>query len=381
MKSPKLEPESRVLLMSQRNLDLKVYQCWMYEFEDIISELDSVDILAPTKSHPSKSTQLIDKSFNKASRLFGLHNYPKIYIPDQEVKNDYELFFGIFLFPSQLLYLNSLKGWKERCEKKVCYLGEVWTKDLDNPQIRAYLKLLKDFDHIFIHTRGSIDKISEIIDHPCHFMPVGIDAINFCPYPVNPHRSIDVYSMGRRSEVTHQALLKFAQKQDFFYLYDTTNGFDVIDYRQHRSLSANLIKRSRYFISYKHNMNITTITGGQEEVGSRLFEAAAGGAIMIGIPPSCDAYDQYFDWEDAVIQISYESTNIAQIIADLDTQSERLARIRTNNIVNSLLRHDWLYRWREILSTIGLNELSAMGSREFRLKDLSKMAISQNDGR
>jgi hypothetical protein len=52
------------------------------------------------------------------------------------------------------------------------------------------------------------------------------------------------------------------------------------------------------------------------------------------------AFEKNFDWSDAVIEIPFDCSNIA----DLDAQLDHQERIRTNNIVNSLLRHDWVYR-------------------------------------
>ena len=370
------EPNNRVLMFSQRNIDRKVYQCLMYEFEDIISEIESVDLLTPEQLNSSKIALSIDKLINKASRTVGLGNYAKKNITSQTINQDYELFFSIFLFPSQLLYLNSLKGWKENSKKKACFLGEVWTKDLENQDTLANLKLLKDFDHIFLHTKGSLSRISEIIERPCYFMPVGIDALKFCPYPSPPQRVIDVYSMGRRSDVTHQALLGLAESQKLFYLYDTTGGFSVIDYKEHRSMSANIIKRSKYFIAYKHNTNLAdSITGGQEELGARLFEGIAGGAVLLGIPPACDAYEECFDWQDAVIEIPFEETNINEVLSELEFQSERVEKIRQNNIINALRRHDWVYRWEKILETVGMSPMPEVNLRKANLEKLSKMIL------
>ena len=50
----------------------------------------------------------------------------------------------------------------------------------------------------------------------------------------------------------------------------------------------------------------------------------------------------------------FDCPEIGELIADLDQQPERLARIRRDNVVNSLLRHDWYHRWSEILRTIDL---------------------------
>ncbi|MHC4529481.1 MAG: glycosyltransferase family 1 protein, partial [Planctomycetota bacterium] len=58
----------------------------------------------------------------------------------------------------------------------------------------------------------------------------------------------------------------------------------------------------------------------------------------------------------------------------LDAQPKRMAQIRKNNIVQSLLRHDWLYRWNEILNMVGMEPRPALLARQKHLKKLAKDA-------
>ena len=84
---------------------------------------------------------------------------------------------------------------------------------------------------------------------------------------------------------------------------------------------------------------------------------------MVGTTPKCPEWEQSFDWPDAVIEIPYETTKIADILADLDSQPERLALARYNNIVNSLRRHDWAHRWRTILRAAEMEPRQALHDR------------------
>ena len=80
---------------------------------------------------------------------------------------------------------------------------------------------------MIVHWAGSINAVQERVEGKCFYLPDGIDAILFCPYPGTPKRDIDVYSIGRRSEETHKTLLKMAQKNSLFYVYDTIQGDQV----------------------------------------------------------------------------------------------------------------------------------------------------------
>jgi hypothetical protein len=202
-------------------------------------------------------------------------------------------------------------------------------------------------------------------------MAPGIDTIQFCPYPNPPVRSIDVYSMGRKSLVTHKALLKMAEGRQIFYIYDTFARMRTSVPKEHRNLLANIAKRSRYFIANAPKIDRQLEINGQCEISYRFLEGAASGTVMIGEPRGNDAFKEHFDWPDAVIHVPYNTADIAKILEDLDSQPDRLKEIRKNNVVQCLLRHDWLYRWRAILELVGLKPKPALVAREERLKKLA----------
>jgi len=371
------EINPRVLIFSQRNFDLKVFQCWIYEFEDVIAETDGVHLLAPGAwEEAAAAATLIRRVGNGVRRLRGRAPHVGV-IGESQVNQKYDLFFAIFMFPWQLALLERIKNWRSQCGGAVCLLGEVWVHDV--PRVRPWLELLRDFDQVFVAIKSSVPDVAQVVGKPCTFLPLGIDTLRFYPYPNPPTRSIDVLSMGRRSDSVHQDLLYLAEKKRIFYLYDVVRNFSVIDYREHRAMLANLVKRSRYFISYKHNVNIADVTGGQEAVGARYFEGAAGGAAMIGIPPDCEEYRAAFDWEDAVIPVPYSPTDIGVILSELDAQPHRLARVSRKNVVSCLLRHDWAYRWEQILNSVGIEPTPALAARRATLQKLAH-SISVDTG-
>lgn len=367
-----LSRNSRVLILSLRNIISHVSRCTGYELEEAILNFDSVDLLTP-----SLNSSLFEVTRRLSKNIGNLVGNGKLLNPllnEIIVEKEYDVFFFFCQYPYDIFCLNSIKGWRDKCKKAVIWLDEIWAKDVHKWKVT--LRLLKDFDCIFMNFSSSIQSVSEIVQRPCHSLPFGVDAVRFCPYPLQADRSIDVYSMGRRSAVTHEALLKLVREGNFFYIYDTIKNLYMLDYKEHRNLTANLLKRSRYFLANKAKFDAEGETNGQEELGSRFFDGAAGGAVMLGEPPNCKAYHECFDWSDAVIQVPNEAANIGEIIAELNAQPERLARIRTDNIVNSLLRHDWVYRWGKILNAVGLEQTPQMAHREAYLKNLAQMALS-----
>jgi len=358
-----------------RSFESRVGRSFLFEFEYAVCDFEQVDVFSPDflqKNSFSKLTRKISRStFESTGKMIPVKPpFDQLFL-----EQEYDIFLFICQYPKELYFLNSIKNWRNKCRKAVCWLDELWAKDVE--KLKPQLTVLKEFDHVFMNLNSSVKKVAEIIQRPCSFLPPGVDAIKFCPYPLQPQRSIDVCSIGRRPASVHESLLNLAEHNNFFYMYDTMRELFVRDYHEHRSLYRNLVKRSRYFIAYKPKFDLINQTGGQEELNVRFFEGAAGGAVMLGLPPSCEAFSQNFDWVDVVIPLNEDPSDIAQVIAQLDSQPERLAKIRTDNIVNSLLRHDWVYRWEKILNAVGIPPSPGVIKRQVKLKELAEIVTEK----
>ena len=222
----------------------------------------------------------------------------------------------------------------------------------------------------------TVKPLSQIIGRRCIFLPPGVDAILFCPYPAPPKRVIDVYSIGRRSEITHQRLLRMVRENGLFYLHDSIGGNQAINSKEHRALLANVAKRSRYYIVNPGKIDEPQTRGNQIETSNRYFEGAASGAIMVGERPQNEEFERLFDSPDAVTRLPYDSDDIDVVIKDLDGDPERQDRIRRTGVVQALMRHDWVYRWEAILKTVGLEPMQGMLERKDRLRKLAEV-VSQ----
>lgn len=362
--------KKRVLMFSQRNIFSNIhYRLGLYEFEDIICQVDSVNLMAP---RPKRWFEYGDRIANRVASDYGILLNPGI--PKIELNENYDLFFAIAQFPKDLLHLNSLKNWKEKCRISICWLNELWITEIK--ECKNFLKILSQFDYVIVHSSGSLNAIQEIIKVECHHLPYGINAIFFCPYPNMAQRVIDVYSIGRKSLTVHETLMRLMENNKFFYIYDTIDGDVVYNPNEHRYMFANMIKRSRYFIVNPGRVTRPDLTKGQVEFGNRFFEGAAAGAILIGGRPDNKEFSNYFDWPDAVIDVPFNAKNIDEVIRELDKYPERQREIRKNSIVQSLLRHDWVIRWESVLKIAGLAPLPALEKRKERLRDLSEKVES-----
>jgi len=367
-----------VLLLSMRRLSTLVGFCATYEFEDVICELTGADRV---DANDRASLELFRRAYKLLRYGTGSRSMARRFSPNPSVvrlQRDYELFFPVVNSTYDLHALATVPDWRKRCRYAACFISEVWSHLLP-PYL---LEQLVDFDHIFLGVSHGVEEVARITGRPCSYLPLAADVLRFCPAPQFPARVIDVFNVGRRSAVTHQALLLQAQARKIFYCYDTVaaSGIDerqrtfrVDSASEHRLLLASMLQRVRYYLASRARVNDPEYTRGHDEISARFYEGAAAGAVLIGEEPKLDIFAQQFDWPDAVIHAPFDSPDIMQILAPLNSNPERLARIRRANIVNAALRHDWLHRLNTVFDTFHLAPTPAMQLRQQQLQALAKL--------
>jgi hypothetical protein len=369
--------QANVLLLSERRIADLVAYCVAYEFEDTFAavtdaqRIDATDLSALEFSRRAyKLARLASGSPSLARRLAP---YPRSKVL---LERDFELFFPVFSHTYELYSLAAIPNWRRRCRKAACYINEVWSDMLPG----YLLELLSAFDHVFLGSQHSVQEVARITGRPCTYLPLAVDVPRFAPASLDQPRPIDVCNIGRRSPVTHQALLEEAERQRSFYYYDTVAAsgaelkhrtFRVDSPHEHRRMLATILKRSRYYIAHRGYVNKPEFTEGREEISARFYEGAAAGTVMIGEAPRVEEFKRQFDWPDAVIHVPFDSPDIGRILADLDGDPERLRAIRRNNAREAALRHDWLHRIQVVFDVLGLAPTDGMRARAQQLDQIA----------
>jgi len=369
-----------VLVLSMRRIANVVGYCAMYEFEDLIAELLHADRVSPLVQERLELSRRVYKLTRYLTRSRRLAEALAPRVGAIELDRDYELFLPVFNHPHELFNLNAVQDWRAKSRFAAAYLCEAWEARLPE----YLLELLQPFDHIFLGVQGAVDAVARITGKPCTYLPMGVDALRFAPNPGASERPIDVCGIGRRSDVTHAALLELARKEGRFYYYDTMRRsagaraggaavtFGVIDAKEHRLLLANLLKRSKYFIANRAWADTPGLTRGKDEIACRFYEGAAAGTVMLGEPPDTEDFRAEFDWVDAVVRTPFNAPNIADTIHALDKDPARIARIRAGGVVGALSRHDWSHRLTELLKVAHYAATPAMRARAAELDATAK---------
>ncbi len=364
-----MENNKRICLMSLRTRNTHVSRCSDYEFEDVITSVDDVDLFTVEQGITfSLRKRLINQSTRYISTFFSRvsPSYSRFYL-----EKEYDLFLTIFEDITDVLVVNSIRNWEQQCRLSVCWIDEIWLASLEINR-RLCENILSKFDYIFTGCQGSVKRLQEIVKKPCYYMPPGVDMLKFVPKVPAPERDIDIYSMGRRPKILHQKLLALVESKGIVYIYDglLNSGVYVRDYLEHRDNLRDSLKRSRYFLVFPSKFDVPKQTRGQVEFGFRFFEGAASGAVLIGDIPDSEAFKKIFHWEDAVIPLPKNTDDLYQLLETLDKSVARVERIRENNIYQCLSYHDWVYRWRQILGYVGLEATPKLSEREQKLKEL-----------
>ena len=357
-----------------RNFAKRAYQCTLLEAQDVLVETGDVDLirLEPIRGFSLRFGWQKRLAYRDVSKRLVFQNPG---LRRVTLTHEYDLFVAVCQDHSDLLYINAIDGWEDLCKTSVCWLDEMWAVDI--PLMKYWLPALRRFDHVFISCSGTVAPLSEALGKTCRWLPGGADTIRFSPYPHPPARVIDVYSIGRRWEGIHRALLKAAASREIFYVYDTfpeIADMEPYDHRQHRDFYGNMAKRSRYFMVAPGKVDLSNKILGQVEVGYRYFEGLGAGAVLIGQAPDCDSFREMFPWPDVVVPLQPDGSDTMEVMASLNSDPERRSAISRRNAAEALLRHDWVHRWKEIFRCAGVAPPPGMAARELRLRELSSLA-------
>ena len=308
----------QVLLLSQRRISDLVAFCLAYEFEDTFQAVTGAERIDATDL---PSLEFSRRAYKLARAATGSLRTAQRLTPSPRgmvtLERDYELFFPIFSNAFELYSLATLPNWRQRCRKAACFITEVWTDQLPE----YLLELLSGFDHIFLGLQHCVDDVARNTGRPCSHLPLATDVLRFAPAMPNQPRPIEVCNIGRRSPVTHRALLADAERRDSFYYYDTVAAsgsdlkqrtFRVDNAAEHRLMLATILKHSRYFIANRSHVNNPEFTAGRDEISARFYEGVAAGTAMIGEAPRTEAFQRQFDWPDAVIHLPFDSPDVCR---------------------------------------------------------------------
>ncbi|WP_282119686.1 glycosyltransferase [Ruegeria atlantica] len=356
-----------LLIFSQRNLNDNVSRCSGFEFEDLIADIETAEIIAPRRTREPRLPYNPKRWLSKRTDLF---RYWPSGVPKTHLERDYDIFFCDVQKPQELLVLDALPNWRERCGVAICVLEEVWTQELERhmPLVRT----LAEFDLIGCAFAETCDALRRITGKPVIHLPGAADMVRFTPASLAADRPIDVYCMGRRRPEIHERLFKVIKDRAGFYLYDSATKPPIAaDHVVHRDLLANLVQHTKLFMVDIAKIGHADQKRGNVAWGPRHVEGIAGGAAQIGYAPDSEDYHQYFDWPESVVRLSEDPDEAVDQIVELLDDPAKLDRMRHINLAAALHKHDWVHRWAQLLEHLQIPETEGMTQRRQHLLNMA----------
>jgi hypothetical protein len=340
----------------------------LFEFEDAIAGFDGADVLPLPVYHDDLHVRVARKA-QQAVRLATdsrLGRRPPVPFPTPiRLEHDYDLLVMVLDTIWDLSLVHLVRDWRRQVGQVACVVAEIWDEPFEDWRFKA--ENFGDFDHFFVSTYHDVDRLSALSGVPCSYLAPGVDTLRFAPPSPGRSRPIRVSYLGRRSEVTHAALQRAAADGGWHYYYDFGAQVEVTDPDGHREWLAQLLRNTSYAITNFARANDPHVARDRRELGYRFFECAAAGAVMLGDPPDVRPFAEQFPWTDAVIPLPFDAADVACHLGALDEQPERIEELRRQSVAGSLARHDWVYRWHEILEIFGLPGTPQMEQRREHL--------------
>jgi hypothetical protein len=175
-----LGAQPRICLPSARLFGRLAFQCGYLEAQDVLAECADVDLIHLEAEPRFHRTQhwLRRLMYHDVSRRLAFVNPG---LRRVSLTKDYDLL--VVMCPTywDFLHVNAIEGWKDHCRTSVCWIDELWAAAL--PHYKYWLPSLKRFDHVIVGMHGTTRSLSDVLERSCHYVPGGVDALRFSPYP------------------------------------------------------------------------------------------------------------------------------------------------------------------------------------------------------
>jgi hypothetical protein len=248
----------------------------------------------------------------------------------------------IGLNPNFLQALLTIEPLLKQFDLRIAYLLDGFRPEWLNPTILAHL------DHLFVISSELATEISQIRSISTTFLPLAANTTK------SNGSNTGRWIYGRANKAVHQCLqVHFNQhSSERIYFHSTFKGTQVESQQEHVSLMRKLLSRSK--ISLCFEASSLTRFRGHSPLLYRWFEAWAAGCTVVGKRPFGQQVSELMDWENSTIEIPDNPVDWIPFFEALLADEATLALNSRRNHRECMLRHDWRYRIKDMLTTVGL---------------------------
>ena len=357
-------------ILSQRGIFEGSAYGFIYELEDLIAKLCGSQILVPKAND---LTQWAHKQPKQVSTLAKraiartLGPYQKI-SPEHVSANSPRTLFMICLNAAGLNMLSSIPNWRKQFDVVAAYVVDAWL-------FNAYPPETYQLDHLFVPVLEAIEGLEQKFKIPVSLLPFGANVL--LHGSGQRDRPVDVMSFGRTPVEFHQALSQGLNRPGSGRVYYRHPAVDRHWYPQndcyegrvdqeYRLLFHQMMRRSKVVLAFdplyntdqlyeSYKVNSRPWKFKHSVLSLRWIEGCAAGCAILGKRPKTVLADQILNWEDVTIELPENPDEWFRFTEKLLEDTSRLQAIHQRNYIESLARHDWRYRIRDVFETLKLS--------------------------
>jgi hypothetical protein len=345
-----------IYVLSNRGLNSSVSNDPLFALEDLLVQTCDGQLLIPTPREITRwlherrrhSAPLLKKIIRRTKGFYNpLDDFPRS--PDKP-----NVLVAIVQHGANLEILSSIPNWRERFDLVVAYVFDAWAPEI-------YPQYARQIDHLFVPMPEIIDTLQNYFGIPVSLLPFGADVLTHSSGSLN--RPFDLMSYGRiPREFDRKFAEKFNQPDSERIYYRSTprrsEDFPKASYEDRRDredtmLLFHILRRTKLALAFD------TMYPGMREfphsfVTLRWFDCTATGCAVIGKRPTTPLADELLCWEDSTIELPDDPQESIEFIEELLKDTPRLNAIHKRNYTESLARHDWRLRIKNMFEVLDL---------------------------
>lgn len=292
------------------------------------------------------------------------------------------LFMAVITLSEMVGVLRRLGDAVEHAESIVVYLfdsflsEEALRRSWWRHRVSRQRRLMTKVSRIFVPIKQEMARLADHCATEISYMPMAADVQRFGTD--NARRFIDVNAYGRQNFEHVHALADRYNQRDSGRMLHYTNHMSIArvgDLPRHRAVFWKLLAASRIALAYdpfRTNPDGRNFPG--SFVGQRWYESLAAGCVILGKRPLCAESDELLDWVDATLESPEDTSAFVSLVEELLEDPARIAQIRSRNVGQMRLRHDWGHRILAMSEIAGLSPGPALRQRLDDLRSLTPLA-------
>lgn len=337
-------------------------------------------LISSDSYHPTPAVGCVRELDNVIAATLGLE-LCRPFKGEKPAKNSYDFAIYTALDYRELVTLVKNSSSVSGRSKKIAYVFDAFLSKRFRSLPRfigmatSYAKTLQKLDVIYTPVNQLCAEHSRLLGVVHKFLPIGVDCVKYGLGGQVDKRWIQVNAYGRQPKPVTDALSDALNHSpgSFFYHTDHMQISCLNDTDRHRALFWQTLRSSKIAVAYAPEAYDPAGRFQCSFIGQRWFEALAAGCLIVGKAPSAFETSYLFDWENALIELPTNASDVREFILDLLEDEERLRTTSVINYAQCLSRHDWRHRIKVIVDE-HLPELKVCA-------DLAASEASQKGGR